>query len=201
MGSLLSTRGTMASLPFLLRPRVAGQFVCVILLVALAGWSIARGVPEAASSRFAAQHTAAVRAAMIAVHRGKVDPAILAAMSDPNTDLVAIHRGNVDSETLVRLAARSSMTQSGELVPASASHDDLANQISRYLTRPASEAQSGAPASQWEKTPPHRVVMASSSSAPVPAQADTPADTRTYVGQKTCEGCHQQEAANWAHTI
>lgn len=24
---------------------------------------------------------------------------------------------------------------------------------------------------------------------------------RTYVGQKTCEGCHGQEAANWAHTI
>jgi DmsE family decaheme c-type cytochrome len=37
--------------------------------------------------------------------------------------------------------------------------------------------------------------------APVtPTPADNPAD-RTYVGQKTCEGCHGQEAANWAHTI
>lgn len=24
---------------------------------------------------------------------------------------------------------------------------------------------------------------------------------RVFVGQKTCEGCHQQEASNWAHTI
>jgi len=191
----------MASLPFFLRPRIAGQWLCVVLLVALAGWSVARGVPEAESSRFAAQHAAAMRAAMIAIHRGKVDPAILAAMTDPNTDLVAIHRGSVDSETLVRLAARSSMTPSGELVPASANHDDLAGQISRYLARPASEAQSGAPADRWKNASPHRVVMASSSDTPAQASADTSADTRTYVGQKTCEGCHQQEAANWAHTI
>ena len=199
MGSLLSSRGTMASLPFLLRPRVAGQWLCVVLLMALAGWSMARGVPQTGSSRFATQHAAAMRAAMIAIHRGKVDPAILAAMSDPNTDLVAIHRGSVDSETLVRLAARSSMTPNGELVPASASHAELADQISRYLTRPASETQSSAPAAPQEKESPRRVVVASSSAAP--AQADTATDMRTYVGQKTCEGCHQQEAANWAHTI
>ena len=39
--------------------------------------------------------------------------------------------------------------------------------------------------------------------APV-AQADQPSaagDTKVYVGQKTCMGCHQQEASNWAHTI
>ena len=191
----------MASLPFLLRPRVAAQALCVALLAALAGWSIVLGVPEAglSSPRFASQHAAAMRAAMIAIHRGKVDPAILKAMADPDTDLVAIHRGSVDAETLVRLAARSSMTQSNGLVPASAGHDDLANQISRYLARPANETQNGAPAGRWE--PPHHQVMASSSAAPAPAQADTSADTRTYVGQKTCEGCHQQEAANWAHTI
>lgn len=35
---------------------------------------------------------------------------------------------------------------------------------------------------------------------PAPTAADSP-DNRTYVGQKTCEGCHGQEAANWAHTI
>jgi len=191
----------MASLRFLLRPRIAGQWLCVALLAALAGWSIARGVPEAAPSRFATQHAAAMRAAMIAIHRGKVDPAILAAMTDPNTDLVAIHRGSVDSETLVRLAARSSMTQSGELVPASADHNDLADQISSYLARPASEAQSSAPPARQEKEPPRRLVMASSSATTAPAQADTSADTRSYVGQKTCEGCHQQEAANWAHTM
>jgi DmsE family decaheme c-type cytochrome len=35
------------------------------------------------------------------------------------------------------------------------------------------------------------------------AQTDPPAipSDRSYVGQKTCEGCHQQEASNWAHTI
>jgi len=38
------------------------------------------------------------------------------------------------------------------------------------------------------------------------ADASPPPDTvatddRTFVGQKVCEGCHQQEASNWAHTI
>src|SRR5579871_2280707 len=34
--------------------------------------------------------------------------------------------------------------------------------------------------------------------APPPAPAD---DSRIYVGQATCLGCHQQEGNNWAHTI
>lgn len=36
------------------------------------------------------------------------------------------------------------------------------------------------------------------------ADADAPAaphDDRTFVGQKVCQNCHQQEASNWAHTI
>src|SRR5438105_4531442 len=27
-----------------------------------------------------------------------------------------------------------------------------------------------------------------------------PDDGRSFVGQQTCLGCHQQEAGNWAHT-
>jgi DmsE family decaheme c-type cytochrome len=41
---------------------------------------------------------------------------------------------------------------------------------------------------------------AAAAAAPPASPASVP-DDRTYVGQKTCEGCHQQEAANWAHTI
>src|ERR1700748_1426367 len=104
----------MASLPFLLRPRVAGQLLCVVFLMALAGWRFVGGGPgsDLSSSRFAAEHAAAMRAQMIAIHRGKIDPAILNAMTNPDVDLVAIHRGNVDSQTLERLAAKSSITQS-----------------------------------------------------------------------------------------
>ncbi len=34
-----------------------------------------------------------------------------------------------------------------------------------------------------------------------PAPAMAAGDDRTYVGQKICTACHQQEASNWAHTV
>ncbi len=48
--------------------------------------------------------------------------------------------------------------------------------------------------------------FAADAAAASPAKSATTATSeseaqRTYVGQKTCEGCHGQEAANWAHTI
>ena len=201
----------MGSLPFWLRLHVAGQLICVVFLMVLAGLSIGLGTPAAvdpSSSRFAAQHIAAMRAALTAIHRGKVDAATLAQIANRGADLVAIHRGNVDSTTLMRIAARSSMVPTGAVIPASFSHDDLTGEISRYVAQPESgEVQSREDPSggQPARAPRRRWAAASPGASPESAQAagpaDTSSDTRTYVGQKTCETCHQREAANWAHTI
>src|SRR5215475_6366420 len=120
----------MRSLLFWSRPRIAGQWVCVVILAALASWSVGLGIPANPQSSWSEQHIAAMRAALMSIHRGKVDAATLAEISG-SADLVAIHRGNVDSATLVRIAARSTMAPSGAVIPASFDRDNLADEISR----------------------------------------------------------------------
>jgi len=196
----------MGSLPFWLRSRVAGPFIGFAILAALAGWSMALSIPavvDPSSPRFAARHIAEMRAALTAIHRGKVGATALAEIAGLGADLVAIHRGNVDPATLLRIAARNSMARFGAVIPASFNREDIAGEISRYVAQP--DSGEAAPDSQPAKKQPHPLKTASSAPSPGPAEASgaaaVSADTRTYVGQKTCEGCHQQEAANWAHTI
>jgi DmsE family decaheme c-type cytochrome len=196
----------MRSLPFWLRPRIAVPLLCFAVLATLASWSVALSVPVAvdpASPRSAAQHIADMRTALTAIHRGKVGAATLAAIADLGADLVAIHRGKVDRATLLRIAARNSMEPPGGIIPASFSREDVAGEISRYIAQP--DTGDASPDSQPARERPHRSRTASSvappGSAEAPAAADASSDSRTYVGQKTCESCHQQEAANWAHTI
>jgi DmsE family decaheme c-type cytochrome len=52
--------------------------------------------------------------------------------------------------------------------------------------------------------PPRLTQMAQNAPIPAvrqPAPAASSSDNRFFVGQKTCQTCHQQEAGNWAHTI
>jgi DmsE family decaheme c-type cytochrome len=96
-----------------------------------------------------------------------------------------IHRGHVDAATLGRISAQLAAAppmDHGNLLEASYQAAD-GDAIARYLT------------SKPMAPPPARPVQV--------AQAEPSAipDDRSYVGQKVCETCHQQEASNWAHTI
>jgi DmsE family decaheme c-type cytochrome len=126
-------------------------------------------------------------------NRGGNDRQFLAAhVANMRDELARIHRGRVDSQTLKRILETKTEVEYGE-APAIDQSDasTIGNAIERHLAGdPESEsggltnASFAADASPGASTPP----------------ADNP-DDRTYVGQKTCEGCHAQEAANWAHTI
>jgi DmsE family decaheme c-type cytochrome len=111
-------------------------------------------------------------------------------------EMARIHRGKVDERTLARILS----AQSTAADPATADARDvesLRSGIARYLA-----GQAGSDGAESVKT-----AFVTYAGADAPADAAPPgaaaplADDRTYVGQKTCETCHQQEASNWAHTI
>jgi DmsE family decaheme c-type cytochrome len=90
-----------------------------------------------------------------------------------------VHRGKVDSATLQQIIAK--VEQIHEMP---------------QLAEPPVDT------SNWREA-----ALAFSKASHAPDSGGGPPATpklaveRTYVGQKTCEGCHQQEASNWAHTI
>jgi DmsE family decaheme c-type cytochrome len=124
------------------------------------------------------------------------DPQFLAAhAANMRGELVRIHRGKVDDQTLRRILE----DKAGAAVAESPGVDQentspIANEIARHL---AGDPETGAggftKASFTTDTTPDTSGAVS--------LAESAVDDRTYVGQKTCEGCHAQEAANWAHTI
>ncbi|HEY4941127.1 MAG TPA: DmsE family decaheme c-type cytochrome [Rhizomicrobium sp.] len=140
--------------------------------------------PNPTAPGFAEKHIAAMHEALVAIHKGKVDAATLAQISGAGADLAAIHRGKVDAAALSRIET---MDATGGAVIETSFEGDVGNEIANYLSHPENDTPS---------RPPEPVRVADST-APIV----TPADTRTYVGQKACETCHQQETANWAHTI
>ena len=138
------------------------------------------------------------------------------------SEIERVHRGRVDDATLQRIAGSAAATSvdgaaEGRLIPAAFAREQGA-EILEYLARPApANADSAA---QWKRNLVQLVQLAQS--APPPAQPATPAGSgspqtampagmtkaatpdgneRSYVGRQVCEGCHRQEAANWAHTI
>jgi DmsE family decaheme c-type cytochrome len=96
--------------------------------------------------------------------------------------LAEIHRGHVDAQTMDRITNTEGGAPEG-FVETKFEQTD-ASAIAEYLSSPARPVPEKA-------QQPVRVAQ---------ALAQIPAD-RTYVGQKMCETCHQQEATNWAHTI
>jgi DmsE family decaheme c-type cytochrome len=181
----------MEAQPFWSRLRVTVPLLSCVVLLVLAGWSVASGngdVPDLSSPQFASRHIAAMRAALAAIHKGKVNATVLAEIAGAGADLVAIHRGRVDSATLEHIEAISPGT---EIVPASYEDDDIGREIRRYISTPAPGTARLAAASVPDTQAPDTKA----------APAGDAGDARTFVGQKVCESCHQQEAANWAHTI
>jgi hypothetical protein len=162
-----------------LRSRVAAVLGIIVLLSLFTSAAIFHGTLYAWSigghdSRFLAAHRAAMR-----------------------TELARIHAGKVDSSTLKRIL---------ELNAESADRDTATNASPDAVIVGRVIAQYLARHSTIDKTEITNASFVSESDAdPSPAVSHGSAaedeSERTYVGQKTCEGCHHQEASNWAHTI
>jgi|HubBroStandDraft_2_1064218.scaffolds.fasta_scaffold02996_3 DmsE family decaheme c-type cytochrome len=109
--------------------------------------------------------------------------------------LKKIHSGVLGAAAADRIAADAENTHSALSSNGAASDPDLSRDIANYLKTAPSKASS-MPDDGWTARKVTKL-----------AQADLPAghppvdDGRSYVGQKVCMSCHQQEADNWAHTI
>jgi DmsE family decaheme c-type cytochrome len=164
----------------LLRSRFAIAFAIIGLLSLLSAALVFHGSLYAWSSgvhdsRFLTRHIADMRVELARIHAGKVDRRTLKRILELNEQPVAEHGSIVDSS------------------------DDLivGRAIAQYL---AGETATG----KSEITNASFVADADAAAVAATVSHGSAADDeseRTYVGQKTCEGCHGQEAANWAHTI
>src|SRR5258708_4500363 len=163
---------------FPLAARVAVLAFSLFILIGLIGWSVLDALsrtaafPAHGSGAFAAAHVTAMRAEMEKIHRGRVDEATL-------------------TRIRAQLAAMPSAPH-GDLINANYEAVD-GGAIARYLSS-SPLAQPVSTPEQSVSPPVHPVRIAQAEPSAIPSD-------RTYVGQKTCEGCHQQEASNWAHTI
>jgi DmsE family decaheme c-type cytochrome len=180
--------------------KTIGAILGVVTISAFAAW-IASGLPCLNASE--RHHIAGAKSAH----------AVLAGRSDAiRRDMERIHGGKVDKATMNRIVAamlaihehamsRRNDGEGGHFQTASLQISDsvmgastaLPDAISAFLQK--TESTDAGTAS----TPVY--LAENSGSASVPPSDDAAADNRTYVGQKTCETCHQQEAGNWAHTI
>ena len=161
-----------------LRSRVAAVLGVILLFCLFATAAIFHGTlydwsSGGSYSRFLAAHTA-----------------------DMRTALARIHVGKVDSSTLKRILALNAES-GGQATTASESPGAMAVEraIAQYLSRHGATDRLDVTNANFVADADQMPAAGSHGSA-----ADDASD-RTYVGQKTCVGCHQQEAANWAHTI
>jgi DmsE family decaheme c-type cytochrome len=134
--------------------------------------------------------------ALFAWTSGGYDRQFLAAhIASMRGELARIHGGKVGQQALQRILEM--RTEGAFPDPATADQGDasaVAGAIAHHLAgEPESDTGGLTNTSFATDASPD-----ASPSTPAAAAAD---DDRTYVGQKTCEGCHGQEAANWAHTI
>ncbi len=126
---------------------------------------------------------------------GGYDRQFLAAhVASMRGELARIHRGRVDDRTLLRILEMKAQVADQESTTAGQVDTSIiGNAIAHHLAGdPEAEPGILTNASFGTDADPGTVASA-------PPADNT--DDRTYVGQKTCEGCHAQEAANWAHTI
>src|ERR1700743_2631329 len=168
------------------RRRAIAAAALTLSLTLLSGWSVFAALRQISRSSedFAVTHVAMMEAKM-----------------------AEIHRGHVDAQTLDRITHAEGAESDG-FVQARFEQTD-ASAIARYLSAPV-QPQSVQPGSVH----PEAVHSDAADAKPVHPEAEKPkapvrmaqalsqipAD-RSYVGQKMCVTCHQQEASNWAHTI
>jgi DmsE family decaheme c-type cytochrome len=163
-----------------LRSRVVVVFAIVGLFSLLAAAAVFHGTLYAWSRgghdpRFLAAHVAEMRAELARIHAGKVDGSTLKRILEMNAPSAAQDASAAESPDQPTVGLMIARYLGGDSAP-----------DKRAITRASFAADAdaaGAPAAATHS----------------PAAEDE--NDRTYVGQKTCEGCHQQEASNWAHTI
>ncbi len=113
-----------------------------------------------------------------------------------------VHAGVLGAAAAERIAGDAARAHPAAPQKVASADGDLGRQIRDYLK--TAPAQDDAIDSSPPKNPPPRMQrlvqadMPAGQPAAAPPQGD---DTRSYVGEKTCMTCHQQEADNWAHTI
>lgn len=130
------------------------------------------------------------------------DPAFVAAhIANMRAELARVHRGKVNDATL-RQILNSSATHATESPAAdgAAPHAILMTAIADYLAGRSAPEDVRMTQASYVADSDAGATSAGLASSAAPASPEDESD-RTYVGQKTCEGCHGQEAANWAHTI
>src|SRR5438132_6981661 len=141
--------------------------------------------------------TALFHGRLYAWSRGDDSRFLAAHIADMRAELARIHAGKVDDGTLKRILEINVQSAAGVISTNPSPHAAIVGRIiARYL---ASHT-----AASLEMTKASFVTDADAGGSPAAAShASAPEEEsdRTYVGQKTCEGCHQQEAGNWAHTI
>ncbi len=124
---------------------------------------------------------------------GYDQPFLATHVANMRGELARIHRGKVGKQTLNRILE---MTTGGEPEQGTdRSHTPaIANEIAHYLKGQPQIGGGGFIDATFTTD--------AEPSTPSPAlPAEGADDDRSYVGRKTCEGCHAQEASNWAHTI
>lgn len=130
---------------------------------------------------------------------GEYDRQFLAAhVASMRVELARIHRGKMDEKTLKHILEMQTREEPGAETQNADQGDvsTIANTIARHLAGdPETDSGRLTNASFAADSDP------GAAPPPPPQPASSADDDRTYVGQKTCEGCHAQEAANWAHTI
>jgi DmsE family decaheme c-type cytochrome len=107
-----------------------------------------------------------------------------------------MHRGALGEAAADRIAADAQNMHSGVQAKNAAMDPDLSRDIIHYLKESPGESSSVAvSAGNWTLPKPRLAA------ADMPAGHPVIDDGRSYVGEKACMSCHQQEANNWAHTI
>jgi DmsE family decaheme c-type cytochrome len=127
-------------------------------------------------------------------HRNYDGQFLAAHVANMRGELARIHRGKVDDRTLKHILAMQAEGAEEPTVVDQGNTSTVGDAIARHL---AGEPEIG-PGGLTNASFATDAAPANPPSALPPQSTD---DDRTYVGQKTCEGCHPQEAANWAHTI
>ena len=191
------------SIPCWLKGRAAKWTAAAALIIGLGltGAVLAAHLPcvtgcaraSAPSAAFLKDHIAAMRMQIAHIHKGKVDAATMRRIE---TEMVRMHGDAIQTED------GGSAFATG--MPEQPQNRHLSVQIARYLSAPDSRMRP-VPAS-WNLSAEIQVaqnmaVPPTRAARPPPPAADSATDNRVYVGQKTCETCHQQEAGNWAHTV
>jgi len=171
-----------------LRYRFAVAFAVIGLLSLLSAAAVFHGFLDGwnrgeRGSSFLASHVADMRAELVRVHAGNVDSRVL-------KRILEMHAQSANRDAPIEDSS-DSLTLKQTIAQYLAGHGEADRPSITYVSFVADTAATdtaGAPA-----TPPTTSVT-----QPRPPEDES---DRTYVGQKTCEGCHAQEAANWAHTI